>query len=260
MGEELNGGGGEGGQQGGTPAGGGDGKITLTQAELNAKFAEHKRSLQRELTEAKTKASAFETLQSQVSELLGSGLIDGVEDLAGFREKASQTLDTFKSEKQRAEEANKRLNSELEKERKRATEATHRYEQATIAREIADVAGPKASSVGALEMIQLKLASNAKMAEDGSVVVTIDAVEDGKAVKKAVSVAEAIAAMEAEVTKYAPLFKATMNSGAGGGVDGVKRTPEGVVDFESMSMEKFIELSQKSPELIEKSLARMAMR
>lgn len=262
MADETNGGG-EGGASGGAAAAGvGEAKLSFTQAELNAKMAENKRSLHRELAEAKAKAAAFEALQGQVSELLGSGLIDGVEDLAGFREKAGQTLESFKTEKQRAEEAQRDLKKALEGQTKKATEATQRYEQATIARAIADVAGPKASSVGAVELIQLKLAQASKVLEDGSVVVSTPVKdEDGKTVIRELSVSDAVAAMEAEVSKYGPLFKATLNGGAGGNtVDGVKRTIEGVIDFENLTYEKFVELQTKNPAAIEKSLAQMQMR
>lgn len=253
--------GGEGGQEGGQGGGAGtgnDGKIVMTQAELNAKMAEHKRTLQREVSANKSKADAFDALQAQVSELLGSGLIDGVEDLAGFREKAAQTIDSMRSEKEQAELQHKKLNEKLKLESERANGFKTKYDEAQIARAIADEAGPKASSPGSLELIQMKLAAKSKVADDGSVSVTMDVIEDGKTVKKEMTVTEAVAVMESDVSKYAPLFKSTFNSGSGGqAIDGVRRAADGTLDFSNMTYEKYLEISNKNPQLLEQSLMRL---
>lgn len=244
--------GGEGGEKGG------DGFIKMTQAELNAKMAEHKRGLQKELSEAKSKAAAFDQLQGQVSELLGSGLIDGVEDLAGFREKAGQTLESFKTKEQQLVEEHKKTTKALETAQKTAKEYTERYERATIARAITDEASAKSVSPGATELIQMKLAPLAVVNPDGSVAVNMTVKDDeGKAVAKKISVKEAVEILEADAANFGTLFKSTVNGGAGGQVDGVKKTPEGYVDFNNLSFEKFIELQKKNPDVIQKSLAAM---
>ena len=79
MADEVN----PGGEDQGTPTPPAPGTITVTQAELDSMMAKHKRGLQSELKTAQQKAAAFEALQGQVSDLLGSGLIDGVGVLGG---------------------------------------------------------------------------------------------------------------------------------------------------------------------------------
>lgn len=243
----------------GNPAGGSEpGVLRLTQAELNAKMAENRRNLQKELEAAKAKAQAFDNLQGQVSELLGSGLIDGVEDLSDFRTKAGQTIEAFKTERQKFEEHSKKTAKELEAAKKQAEQFANRYNQAQISRTISDEAGPKAISPGALELIQLKLAQSCAVGEDGSVTVTMNVKdpESGKVGPKQMTVKEAVGLMESDVTNYGTLFKSTVNSGTGNQVvDGVKRTDNGNIDFENLDFEQFMQLQKKAPGAINKSLA-----
>lgn len=249
-----------GGGNGGTnPTGGSEpGILKMTQAELNAKMAENRRNLQKELDAAKSKAQAFDNLQGQVSELLGSGLIDGVEDLTDFRTKASQTIESFKTERQKFDEYTKRTNKELETAKKQAEQFASRYNQAQISRTISDEAGPKAVSPGALELIQLKLAQSCAVGEDGSVTVTMNVKDpdSGKVGPKQMTVKEAVTLLEADVTNYGTLFKSTVNTGTGNQVfDGVKKTDSGEIDFEKLDFEQFLQLQKKAPGAINKSLA-----
>lgn len=230
----------------------------MTQAELNAKMAENRRNLQKDLEAAKSKAQAFDNLQSQVSELLGSGLIDGVEDLSDFRTKASQTIEAFKTERQKFEEQSKKSAKELETARKQAEQYANRYNQAQVSRTISDEAGPKAVSPGALELIQLKLSQASAVGEDGTVTVTMNVKdpETGKVGPKQMTVKEAVSLLESDVTNYGTLFKSTVNSGAGGQVvDGIKKTDNGSIDFENLDFEQFMQLQKKAPGVIQKSLA-----
>lgn len=247
----------QGGGNGGNPGGSEPGVLKMTQAEFNAKMAENRRNLQKENEALKTKAQAFDNLHGQVSELLGSGLIDGVEDLTDFRTKASQTIETFKTERQKFEEQSKKTAKELETARKQAETFANRYNQAQISRTIADEAGPKAVSPGALNLIQLALSQSCTVGEDGSVTVTMNVKDEdsGKMVAKALTVKDAVARLEADVPNYGTLFKSTVNSGTGNQVvDGVKKTDNGSIDFESLDFQQFLQLQKKAPGAIEKSL------
>lgn len=232
------------------------GVLKMTQAELNAKMAENRRGLQKELTELKAKSQGFEQLQTQVSELLGSGLIDGVEDLAGFREKANETIRTFQTEKEKFEADAKKYKKDLETAQETAKNFTNRYNQAQISRSISDEAGSKVVSPGALELIQMKLAQASTVGDDGTVTVTLNVKDDdGKVGPKAMSVKDAISVLEADVSNYGTLFRSTVNSGTGIQVDGVKKAQDGTIDMEGLSFEKFLELQKKNPNLLEKTVA-----
>lgn len=266
MSDNLNNGGGDqggdtGGDQGGNPNPNPQpGQITLTQAELDAKFAQHKRGLQRELAEAKQKAQAFEALQSQVSELLGSGLIDGVEDLEDFRNAASETINTAKSEAEREAAKNKKMEKELKAAQELASANQQRFEAAMIERSIMDSASDMvvdgAGREGALEYFQLKLGPKSKVQEDGSVLVewNVTDEETGRVENKLVPVKQALQSMESEPTKYGRYFRSTVNGGAGGEtVDGVRRTADGNLDFANMDFAKFQELAKKNPALLKEA-------
>jgi len=233
------------------------GMVTMHQKELDAKFANHKRSLQRELAEAKQKAAAFEALQGQVSELLSSGLIDGVEDLSDFRDAAEQTILASKSEAEREAAKNKKIEKELQKAREVAQQNLKRYEQAQIERSIMDEASglvvQDAGREGALEYFQLKLSPLAKVQEDGSVLVEwqVQDEDTGRMESKLVPVKQALQSMEANPTKYGRYFRSTVSGGSGGEtVDGVKRTADGNLDFANMDFNKFRELKTKNPQLL----------
>lgn len=241
------------------------GMVTMSQKELDAKFAQHKRNLQRELAEAKQKASAFESLQSQVSELLGSGIIDGVEDLEDFRNAAAQTIEQAKSEQERAAAKNAKMEKELKKATELAQANQKRYESAMIERSISDAAADMvvdgAGREGALEYFQLKLAPKSQVKEDGSVLVEwkVQDEETGRVEDKLVPVKQALQSMESEPTKYGRYFRSTVNGGAGGEtVDGVARTPDGGLDFTKMDFQKFQEIAKKNPQLLKDAAEKIA--
>lgn len=255
-----NGGGDSGGDQGGNPATSTtpDGAIVFkSQAELDAKFAAHKRGLQQQLAEARQKAEAFDALQNQVSELLGSGLIDGVEDLEDFRNAASQTINAAKSEAEREALKNKKMEKELKAAQELAAKNQTRFEAAMIERSISDSAADMIvdghGREGALEYFQLKIGPKAKVQEDGSVLVEWKVMDEdtGRMETKLVPVKAALQAMEAEPTKYGRYFRSTVNGGAGGEtVDGIRRTADGNLDFANMDFAKFQELAKKNPALL----------
>lgn len=230
--------------------------VTFTQDQLNAKLAEHKRNLQRQLEATAGKAQAFDKLQAQVSELIQKGGFEGVEDLGGFAERFEATLNETRSKEEQAKSEAQKLKAALESAQKEANEVKSRWQKATIDRAIGDEAGPRAVSAGAAELVRMKLAADAIVKDDGTVVIkqTLKN-EEGKTYTKEVPVKEAVGQLEADVANYGSLFKATVNSGAGGAVDGIRRTPEGAVDFSTMTFEKFMELSKKAPDVLAKSLA-----
>jgi len=239
---------------------------TLTDAELNAKMASHKRGLQKELTEAKNKAKAFDSLQSQVQELLNSGLIDGVEDLEGFREAASSTLSQFKSEKEQLEAERAKMAKELEKATNEAKAHRTRFETAMIERTISDEAAALvvegAGREGAIEFFQLKLGKLAEVDEAGNVSVKwqVKDEESGRMVNKNISVKEALQAMEATPTKYGRSFRSTVNGGGGGEtVDGLGRTADGNIDFANMDFAKYRELKKKNPGLLNQASNKLTL-
>jgi len=64
--------------------------------------------------------------------------------------------------------------------------------------------------------------------------------------------------MESQPTKYGRYFRSTVNGGAGGEtVDGVKRTPDGGVDFANMDFQKFQELAKKNPGLLNEAAGKL---
>lgn len=257
----------EGGTNTGQEAAGNQSSVhTLTDAELNAKMAAHKRGLQKELTEAKNKAKAFDSLQAQVQELLNSGLIDGVEDLEGFREAASTTLSQFKSEKEQLEAERAKMAKELEKATNAAKAHQTRFETAMIERTISDEAAALvvegAGREGAIEFFQLKLGKLAEVDETGNVTVKwqVKDEESGRMVNKNISVKEALQAMEAAPTKYGRYFRSTVNGGGGGEtVDGLGRTADGNIDFANMDFAKYRELKKKNPGLLNQAANKLTL-
>lgn len=232
---------------------------TFTQAEVDAIMAKNKRTLQQELEQARTKAAGFDELNNQVRQLLDSGLISDAENLSDFREQASATLERFKSEQEKLMDERTKQQKALEEAQKRAEQAQQRYNDAQALRAISDEAVSKAEGPGAVELIQMKLKPLSEVnPETGEVTVRYPITdEDGNTQEKKVTVAEAIEAMEADVSRYGRLFKSTVNSGAGGGVvDGVKRNPDGRIDFSKMTMEQYLELQSKNPGLIEQAMSR----
>ena len=233
--------------------------ITMTQEQLNAKLAGNKRTLQSQLTEAQRKANAFDALQGQVSELLESGIIDGVEDLDGFRDAAASTLQQFQTEKETLERQNAATEKKLTAAQKLAEETRQKYEQSLIQRQISDDAADLVvegqGREGAIEYFQLKLSQNAQVDEQGNVGVkwSVTDPETGNVEQKVVPVSEALKSMEAEPSKYGRYFKSTVNGGTGTepSLDGVKRTADGGIDFSAQTGEngfqQFMELRSKNP-------------
>lgn len=270
MADELNGGG-EGGDNTQDPnaneGGGGDPKpvvIQMTQKELDAKMAHHKRGLQRELAEAKQKAGAFDSLQGQVSELLKSGIIDEVDDLEDFRTAASQTIEEARSETERELAKNQKMEVKLKEANERADSNQQRFEAAMIQRAISDSAADLVveghGREGAVEYFQLKLSSHCQVGDDGTVAIKWDVKDEdtGRVESKSVPIKEALQAMEAQPTKYGRYFRSTVNGGAGGEtVDGIGRTSDGNVDFANMDFQKFKELAKKNPGLLADSAEKM---
>ena len=237
----------------------------IPQEQLNAYLAKNRRNMQAELESAKAKAAAFDKLQTQVSDLLQSGIIDGVEDLESFREATSQTISEFKTEREKFESEKIKLSKDLEKATKTAAESKSKYEQAMIQRSISDNAAELvvegAGREGAIEFFQLKLSSLAEVQEDGSVLVRWDVKDEetGKVSQKMVQVKEALQAMESNPTKYGRYFRSTVNGGAGGEtVDGVRRTSDGGIDFGNLSFEKFAELNRKNPAALASAAEKLA--
>ena len=228
---------------------------------VNAKLANHKRTLQQQLKDAQGKASAYDRLQGQVGELLESGLIDGVEDLDDFRHSVTETLDQYKSETERLADEDKKKSKLLDDAVKRAEEVTTRYNNAMINQGITDEAVDKAVSPGALNLIKQHLSQFAKTADDGTVTFDMPVKNDeGQVEVKSLTPKQAVENMEADVTNFGTLFKSTVSGGAGGEVvDGVFRTQNGDIDFGNMSMEKYLELRDKNPDLVEKTLKNMRL-
>lgn len=246
-----------GGQEPAAPAPAAPAPATVfTQDQLNAKLAENKRGLQRQLEAAATKAAAFDALQAQVSEMIAKGGFAGVEDLSGFAAQVEDTISKTRSEAEQQKSEAARLKKDLELAQKVAGEATSRWTRAAVERAISDEVGPRATSPGALELIRMKLASDATVKDDGTVVIRQNLKnEEGQPYVKELPVKEAVALLEADVTNYGPLFKSTVNAGTGGPVDGVRRTPEGQVDFATLDFAKFMELSKKAPDVLARSVA-----
>jgi hypothetical protein len=232
--------------------------ITLTQPELDAMMAKNRRSVQQQLTEAQNKAQAFDALHGKVSELLDSGLIDGVEDLDGFRTAAEEVISRHRSESETLKRNQSAMESKLTKAMKDAEDSRSRYATAMVQRQIADDAAELAvdgpGREGAIEFFQLKLGQLAQFNhETGEVGVKWKVTDDetGRTEEKVVPIKQALKDMEANPSKYGRYFRSTVNGGAGGEtVDGVQRTPDGGLDFAKMDFNKFKELSKKNPRLL----------
>lgn len=227
---------------------------------VNAKLATHKRTLQLQLKDAQTKATAYDQLQGQVGELLDDPRFEGVENLGDFRQAASDTIDQYKSEAERLTDEGEKQGKLLSDATQRADSVEIRYNTAMAKQAVTNEAAHLASTPASLKFIQQELAqfANAPDAEGG---VTFDMPiknEEGTPeFKKGVTAKEAVQALEADVTNYGPHFKSFVAGGTGSGgeaVDGVMRTQTGTIDFGKMSMEKYVELQSKNPEALMKSL------
>jgi len=226
--------------------------IKLTHEQLNAKLANNKRDLRRQLQEAQAKAKGFEQLKTKVDELLESGLIDGVEDLDEFRDSVSATLDQFKTEKERFEIEQANTAKQLKEAMQRAEIADGRYKTSMIDQAIQDEGAGRVDKPGDLRFVKMYLNQFAKADLDGKVWFEMEVEEDGKTLTRNLSTKEAMDVMEANPSEFGKLFKSTVNSGAGDEtqVDGVFRTATGDIDFANMDFEKFNELMDKSPSTV----------
>jgi len=230
------------------------GTITLTQAELDTMMANNRRNQSKRIQELEAEAQRGKDLNARVSDLLDSGIIDGVGDLDEFRSEAAKIVDQAKSDKERFEAAQSKSAKDLKAAQEVAELNQLKYESAMIERSISDDAAGVVvegqGREGALEYFQLKLGPKSKVQEDGTVLVDWKVMDEetGKMTDKQVPVKVALQSMEAEPTKYGRYFKSTVNGGAGGEtVDGIGRTADGNLDFANMPFEKFQELKSKNP-------------
>jgi hypothetical protein len=236
-------------------------KITMTNAELNAKLKSHRLGLQRKLDAAEKRATGFDTMQNQVTDMLQSGIVDGIESegLDAFRQSVEQTIADHRSEADNLKaEAGKQAKA-LKSAEDRATTATNKFNMSTINQSITDEAADKAYSAGALNLIRKELRDKATL-DDSDVATFLMNVadEEGNVKPTRVSAKQAVEIMEADVTNFGPLFKSAVNSGAGTPVtvDGLKRNASGAIDLSKMTMEQFMEMEDKNPGLIEQSITR----
>ena len=184
--------------------------------------------------------------------------------MEGFREAASQTIASARSEAEQAAARNKKIEADLKKANEVAEANRIKYESAMVERAISDSASELVvdghGREGALEYFQLKLSPHAKVQEDGSVLVDWKVLNEdtGRLEMKAVPVSEALRSMEAEPTKYGRYFRSTVNGGSGGEtIDGIRRTPDGGLDFANMDFNKFQELRSKNPDLLNEAASKL---
>ena len=233
---------------------------------INAAAAKNRRNMQRELAEAREKAKAFDALQGQVSELLESGLVDGIEDLAGFREAADAVIQKHRSEAETLKRNQTAMEKKLNDALKVAEESRTRYANAMIQRQIADDALDLVvdghGREGAIEYFQLKLSQLAQFnPETGEVGIKWKVTDEatGRTEDAIVPVKQALKDMEANPSKYGRYFRSTVNGGAGGEtVDGVQRTADGGLDFAKMDFAKFKELKSKNPRLMSEAAEKLS--
>lgn len=235
------------------------GTITMTNDQLNNKLKSHRMGLQNKLVEAERRAAGFDTMQGQVQDLLESGLIDNIEGegLDAFRVGVEKTIADHRSESENLKIEAGRQVKELEKATKRANVATEKFTTSTINQAITDEAGSKAFSPSTLKLIRMELRTKAEIQPDDSVLFLMDVPdEDGKVTPTKVSAKTAVELMESNVTEFGSLFASTVSGGAGAEVtlDGVKRTAAGGVDIKSMSMEQYMEIEDKNPGTVIRSL------
>lgn len=266
MADSVDGGQGDGGQgDGGQQTPPAEPTITMTQAELDSRMARNRRGVQNKLDELTPKAQAFDVLNSQVQNMIESGLVDGVENIDEFKDAVENVIRSTRSEAENAKRDMESLTVKLKKAEEAREASASQYANAMISRQISDdaadlvVEGP--GREGAIEYFQLKLGQLAKFdSETGEVGVNwkVTNEDTGRVEDAVVSVQQALKAMEANPSKYGRYFRSTVNSGDGGEVlDGVKRTSDGGIDFSTMSPAKQRELMKTNPGLLKEAAEKL---
>ena len=230
---------------GGTPpADSGDKKTTFTEADVQAAVEKAVRERTKEITTKHKAANA--QLETRLQEAL-KGKLSATE-----REDLENQLEAVRAEGRTKEEAATERMARMEKEHKarleatekRATEAETRFRDTVIERALRDAAlEGKPSTPAAARLIVRELLGTASIDDKGEVMVerTVK-LEDGSTVKKAVTPAEAVALLEADVVNFGPLFESSLRSGLGADSGDGK-----TVDISRVSMAEYMKL-RKTPE------------
>jgi hypothetical protein len=202
------------------------------QNELNRLLAEDRRKNQREAEKLRdTHAAMKEQLE---------GLLQG-KSIDELREQIEQTQSKLRSAEDQAKIEAGRYQKKLKDAEDRALSNEQRLRNHLVQRTLLDAAlmDDKASTPASADLIvQILEKSSTIDLDSGEVSVELMVEEEGIRTKKKMSPKQAVEWLEAQPSKYGPLFKSTVSGGAGGSTDGLKRKGGGL-DVSSMTMEQY---------------------
>lgn len=225
--------------------------------------AQHKRGLQQQLQQAQTQLSQLNALKDNVAGFMGLLGERGIElgddsDLSDVAGQISGTLDSLKTEKEKAEAANRKVGEQLEIANKRADQYERELHDTLVLHQLNKELAGKARSPKAAELIAKELRQYATVGKDKSVTFEMDITdENDHTSKQKVGVKEAVNALIGN-DEWSDFFVANVNSGAGGDIaDDVPRMNDGLPDLGKMAkspegVRQFMEMHEKNPALLEK--------
>lgn len=237
-----------------------DNMITMTPQQFEQHKQRYRKSLQKELTDAKAQLAEYGTLRGNVQELLDSGLLPENAEFDDFKDATSKTLEGLMSDKEKAQKAQSATAEKLTKAEKLAESRWNKFTRARVFTEVAVEAKDKAKGAGALRVMQKELLPFANVADDEEGTVTFNmnvTDENGHTEPKDVNAKRAVELMEENITEWGFLFNSAVNGGGGGEItiDGIPRKgSKGKVDINKLTMEQFLELEQKNPQALEEAL------
>jgi hypothetical protein len=218
--------------------------LTFTQEQFNTTLAEHKRTMQRELGELKTKQQAHDALRSQVEELLGGRPFEEIADELRTTNEKLMSQDQLLAQKEQ-QHTNKLKEAQTEAEKFKT-----QYQAFAIERSLTEAAATKSASKAATRLIVQALKDQAAVGDNHTVTIEMEVEEDGVRVKKALSPDAAVASLEAD-PDYAPLFKSTASGGTGKpGSEQLNKSSNGTIDVAGLTMEQYADLRAKNPSMI----------
>lgn len=215
----------------------------IPQSEVNALIAGVKRSLKAEVDQ---KTQAFEQLRSQVEQMLQGRPIEEI------REEMETTASKLRTVEENAQRESLQYQNKLKAAQETSAAFEKKYRDSTINRSFLDASLPKALNAASADLIGKLLHDfSPQLDENGVVTVEMEIEEDGVRHKKRISPEAAVDLLEAQPSKYGPLFKSFVSSGTGtNSLDGIKKTKTGKLDVSSMSMEEYAAARNKNPDFL----------
>lgn len=243
-GGEGGGGGNSGGGEGGAGNGGGtpNPEVKYTQADVDrmTKLVEDRLS-RKSHAEVKALQEKLAALQS------GEGLPDE------FRNQIDELQRSLMTKEEQAKAEKEIATKKLTEAEKKALEAQTELTNYIVDSQLMSAAIPKASGKdpsATAKLIVSVLKESAKLdPATKAVTVEMEVEEAGVKIKKSLSPADAVAALEQRVDQYGSLFKASAQSGFGGSNNGQGGQGNGL-NFKGMGWEEFNKLCGDRPDLV----------